>query len=96
MGSKAGEEGRDIAGVRQGERASGAVVGDGKAKKFRRDGMGFDVVELGEDRDKEVEVRAVVVLYIKVIHHQNKGDGTRYMAEEAGCGGFVEAVRGEV
>ncbi len=36
------------------------VVDDGKAKKFRRDGMGFDVVELGEDRDKEVEVRAVI------------------------------------
>ena len=81
MGSKAGEEGRDIAGVRQGERASGAVVCDGKAKIFRRDGMGFDVVELGKDRDKEVEVRAVVVLYTKVIHHQNKGDGTRDMAE---------------
>jgi len=43
--------------------------------------MGFDVVELGKDRDKEVEVRAVVVLYPKVVHHQNKGDGTRDMAE---------------
>ncbi len=71
-------------------------MNDGKAKKFRRDRMGFDVEELGEDRDKEVEVRAVVVLYTKVIHHQNKGDGTRDMAEEAGCGGFVKAVRGEV
>jgi hypothetical protein len=72
-------------------------VGHGEAKKFRGDGMGFDVVELGEDRDKGVEVRAMVVLYItKVIHHQNKGDGTRDMAEKAGCGGFVEAVRGEV
>ena len=43
--------------------------------------MGFDVVELGKDRDKEVEVRAVMVLYTKVVHHQNKGDGTRDMAE---------------
>jgi hypothetical protein len=58
--------------------------------------MGFDVVELGKGRDKEVEVRAVVVLYTKVIHHQNKGDGTRDIVEEAGCGSFVEAVRGEV
>jgi hypothetical protein len=56
-------------------------VGYGEAKKFRGDGMGFDVVELGKDRDKEVEVRAVVVLYTKVVHHQNKGDGTRDMAE---------------
>ncbi len=37
-------------------------MNDVKAKKFRGDGLGFDVVELGEDRDKEVEVRAVVVL----------------------------------
>ncbi len=71
-------------------------MGYGEAKKFRGDGMGFDVVELGKDGDKEVKVRAVVVLYTKVIHHQNKGDGTRDMAEEAGCEGFVEAVRGEV
>ena len=50
-------------------------MGYGEAKKFRGDGMGFDVVELGKDRDKEVEVRAVVVLYPKVVHHQNKEMG---------------------
>jgi hypothetical protein len=44
-------------------------VGYGEAKKFRGDGMGFDVVELGKDRYEEVEVRAVVVLYPKVAHH---------------------------
>jgi hypothetical protein len=96
VGSKASEEGRDIAGVRQGERESGAVVVEGEAKKFRGDGMGFDVIEEGKDGGKKVETRAVVVPYTKVVHHQDKGDRTRDMAEEAGCGGFVETVRGEV
>jgi hypothetical protein len=60
VGAKAGEEGRDIARVRQGERSSGAVVVNGETKEFRGDGMGFHVVEEGKDWDKKVEVRAVV------------------------------------
>ena len=48
-GAKAGEDGRDIARVRQGERSSGAVVVNGETKEFRGDGMGFHVVEEGKD-----------------------------------------------
>ncbi len=49
MGAKAGEDGRDIARVRQGERSSGVVVVEGEIKEFRGDGMGFHVVEEGKD-----------------------------------------------
>ena len=68
MGSKASEEGGDIAGVRQGERASGAVVVEGEAKKFREDGMGFDVIKEEKDGDKKVEVRAGRILYAEVVN----------------------------
>ena len=96
MGAKAGEEGRDIARVRQGERSSGAVVISGETKEFRGDGMGFHVVEEGKDGDEKVEVRAVVVLYAKVVHHQDKSDGARDVAKQTRGGGFIETVRREV
>ena len=54
---------------------------EGETEEFRGDGMGFHVVEEGKDGDEKVEVRAVVVLYTKVVHHQDKGDRTRDMAE---------------
>ena len=58
--------------------------------------MSFAVVGKRENGDKEVEVVLVVVLDAKVVHHQDKGDGARDMAEKAGGGGFKEAVGGEV
>ena len=45
---------------------------EGETKEFRGDGMGFHVVEEGKDGDKKVEVRAVVVLYAKVIPTKTK------------------------
>ena len=58
--------------------------------------MGFHVVEEGKDGDEKVEVRAVVVLYAKVVHHQDKSDGARDVAEQTRGGGFIETMRGEV
>ncbi len=66
---------------------------NGEAKKFGGDRMGFDVIEKGEDVDKKIEVRALVVLDSKVIYHQGKDDVTRDVTEETGGGGLVEAVR---
>ena len=66
---------------------------NGEAKKFGGDGMGFDVIEKGEDGDKKIEVRALVVLDSKVIYHQGKDDVTRDVTEETGGGGLVEAAR---
>ena len=45
-----------------------AVVGDGEAKEFRRDGVGFGVVKGRKTRDKKVEVRAGRILYAKVVN----------------------------
>ncbi len=59
---------KGIAGVRDGEGFGKAVVGDGEAKEFGSDGMGFGVVECRETRDKKVEVRAVRILDAKVVN----------------------------
>jgi hypothetical protein len=96
VGTKTGEEGGDVARVGEGERARRAVVVDRKAKELGGDGVSFAVVGKRENGDKEVEVVLVVVLDAKVVHHQDKGDGARDMAEKAGGGGFKEAVGGEV
>ncbi len=48
VGAKAGEKGGDIARVRERESFEGAVMVNGKAKKFGRDGVGFSVVEEGK------------------------------------------------
>ena len=69
---------------------------DSKAKEFGGDRMSFDVIEKGEGEDKEIKVRALVVLDSKVIYHQGKDDVTRDVTEETGGGGFVEAVRGKM
>ncbi len=47
--------------------------------------MGIDVVEGGEDRDEEIEVRQAVLLHAEVIHHQDKGDGARDVAKKKRC-----------
>ncbi len=48
LGAKAGKEGSDIPGIREGESFEGAVMVNVKAKKFCRDGVGFSVVEEGK------------------------------------------------
>ena len=96
VGTKAGEEGGDVARVGEGERARRAVVVDGKAKELGRDGVSFAVIGKRENGDKEVEVVSVVVLDTKVVHHQDKGDWARDMAKKTGGRGFKEAVSGEV
>jgi len=45
VGAKAGKEGSDIPGIREGESFEGAVMVEGEAEKFCRDGVGFSVVE---------------------------------------------------
>ena len=42
--TKTSEKVRGVAGVRDGEGFGKAVVGDGEAKEFRGDGVGFGVV----------------------------------------------------
>jgi hypothetical protein len=60
---------RGVAGVRDGESSGGAVVGDGEAEKLGSDGVGFGGVKGRETReDKKVEVRAVLILYAKVVN----------------------------
>jgi hypothetical protein len=61
-----------------------------KAKEFGGDKMSFDVIEKGEGGDKEIKVRALVVLDSKVIYHQGKDDITRDVTEETGGGGLVK------
>ena len=43
-------------------------MGDREAKKFRGNGMGFGVVELGETGDEKVKVSAVPILYAEVVN----------------------------
>ena len=59
---------RGVAGVRDGECFGRAVVGDGEAKKFGGDGMGFSVVKGRQTRDKKVEVGAKRVFDAKVVN----------------------------
>ncbi len=59
---------RGVAGVRDGESSGGVVVGDGEAKELGSDGVGFCVGKGRETRDKKVEVRAVPILYAKVVN----------------------------
>ena len=59
---------RGVAGVRDSEGTGKAVVGDGEAKEFRSDGVGFGVVKGRKTRDKKVEVRAVLILYAEVVN----------------------------
>jgi hypothetical protein len=47
-------------------------------------------------KTRKLEVRAMVVLDTKVIHHQDKGDGARDMVEQTRGGGLIETVRGEM
>ncbi len=73
-----------------------AVVVDGEAKELGGDGVNFVMIGEREDGDKVVEIVLVVVFDTKVIHHQDKGDGARDMAEKTGVKRFIEAVSGEV
>ncbi len=69
---------------------------NGEAKELGGDGVSFAVIGEREDGDKVVEVVLAVVFDTKVIHHQDKGDGTRDMAKKTGSRRFMEAVSGEV
>jgi hypothetical protein len=57
-----------VAGVRDSEGSGRAVVGDGEAKEFGSDGVGFGVVEGRKTRDKKVKVRAKRVFDAKVVN----------------------------
>jgi hypothetical protein len=46
------QESGDIAGIRKREGVGVTVMGEGEATEFVSDGMGFDMVELGQTRDK--------------------------------------------
>jgi hypothetical protein len=61
-----------------------------KTEEGRSDGVGFDMVQSGEARDKKGEVRGAVVLDAEVVNYQDKGDGARGVAEEPGCVDLVE------
>ncbi len=66
--TKTSEKVRGVAGVGDGECFGRAVVGDGEAKKFGGDGMGFSVVKGRYTRDKKVEVRAKRAFDAKVVN----------------------------
>ncbi len=68
VGAKAVEQGVDVAWVGEREGALGAVVSDGEAQEFGRDGMGFHVVKTGKTRDEIVVVVAILVLDAKIVN----------------------------
>ena len=92
-GTKASEESGDIAGIGDSECVLGAVVMEREAEKFGGDGVGFDVVQGGQARDKKSEVRGVVVLDAEVVHDQDKGNRARGVAEKTGGKGLMEIER---
>ena len=92
-GTKASEESGDIAGIGDSECVLGAVVMEREAEKFGGDGVGFDVVQGGQARDKKSEVRGVVVLDAEVVHDQDKGNRARGVAEKTGGKGLVKIER---
>ena len=57
--------------------------------------MSFGVVQGRQAGDKEGKVRGVVVLHAEVVHHQDKGDGTRGMTEKTGSEGLMEVKGGK-
>ncbi len=59
---------RGVAGVRDGEGFGRAIVGDGEAKEFGGDGIGFSVVKGRQTRDKKVKVGAKRVFDAKVVN----------------------------
>ena len=63
-----GEKVSGVAGVRDSEGFGEAVVGDGEAKEFRGDGVGFGVVKGRKTRDEKVKVRAVRILDAEVVN----------------------------
>jgi hypothetical protein len=48
-----------------------------KAEEGRSDGVGFDMVQSGETRDKKGDARGAMVLDAEVVNYQDKGDGAR-------------------
>ncbi len=67
-GVETSEQVRGVAGVRDVESSGGVVVGDGEANELGSDGVDFGVVKGRETRDKKVEIRAVPILYAKVVN----------------------------
>ncbi len=55
--------------------------------------MSFYMVMGRETEDKESKVRGAVVLDAEVVHHQDKGDRARGVAEKTGGKGSVEVKR---
>ena len=89
-GAEAGKESGNVTGVRNGEGAGRAVVMQRETEEFSSDGVGFGMVKGGEARDEKGKVRGMVVFDAEVVHHQDKGDGARGVAEEAGGLGLVK------
>jgi hypothetical protein len=67
VGTEALQESGDIAGIRQREGVGVTVMGEGEAKEFVSNRMGFYMVELGQTRDKIFEVFEVMVFHPEVI-----------------------------
>ncbi len=94
--AKAGKKGGNIAGVRERESASRAVVMEGEAKELGRDGVGFAVIQGGKTIDKKLKIKEVVVFDTEVIYHQDKGYRTRDVTEKERGKGFEETVGSKV
>ncbi len=54
------------------------------------------MIKRGKTRDEILEVGEVVVFDTEVIHHQDKGNRARDVAEKARGSGFKETVRSKV
>ena len=67
QGSEAEQHTFNVAGVRQGQGALGAVVIEGEAQKLGRDRARLDLVETRQGRDKIVEVVAILVFDTKIV-----------------------------
>jgi hypothetical protein len=91
-GAETLEERVDVSGVGDGEGALGGVVLDGGAQELVGDGVGLDVIEGRQGRDKEIEVGAIGVLDTEIVDNEDKGYGTGEVTKQA-RGGRLDKAR---
>ena len=91
-GAETLEERVDVSGVGHSESALGGVVMDGGAKELVGDGVGLNVIEGRQCRDKEIEVGMIGVLDTEIVDCEDKGYGAGEVTEQARGGRLDKAT----
>ena len=91
----AGKQVGNIVGHAGGNSTCSTVVCDGHAKERRGDGMGFDVIFLGQACDEAVKMIAVSVFDAVVVNDQGKKCGVSVVCERAWLGLVVTVLEEE-